>query len=112
MMPIIIGRFAGGTVKETILVPPTERPAPPNPAIARPMINALELGATPQIKLPTSKRIMDPRKLHLRLKYLYIFPAEGWAAPKVMKYAAAYQDMSSRLWNSSVILGIAVPTMV
>jgi hypothetical protein len=25
MMPIIIGRFAGGTLKETILVPPTDK---------------------------------------------------------------------------------------
>lgn len=67
MTPIIIGRFAGGTVKETILVPPTDRPAPPNPAIARPTTKVLELGAIPQIKLPTSKMSIDIRKLHLRL---------------------------------------------
>ena len=68
MTPIIIGRFLGGTVKEMTLVPPTDRPAPPIPAMARPTIKLLELGATPQIRLPISKTNMEARKLYLRLK--------------------------------------------
>jgi hypothetical protein len=34
---------------------PEKMPAEPNPAIARPMIKAVELGDTPQTKEPTSK---------------------------------------------------------
>lgn len=67
IMPIIIGRFVGRTVKDTILVPPTDKPAPPKPAMALPMINVFEVDATPQIKLPISKISIEPRKLHLRL---------------------------------------------
>ena len=63
--PIIKGRFAGGAVKEIILVPPTDSPAPPSPATARPATKALALGATPQIRLPISKINMEARKLHL-----------------------------------------------
>jgi hypothetical protein len=37
-------------------------PALPNPAIARPMIRALEFGATPQMRLPSSKSEMAARK--------------------------------------------------
>ena len=35
-----------------------------------------------------------------------------WKAPTVRKKAAPYQPTFSRPWNSSVILGIAVATMV
>lgn len=35
--------------------------------MALPMINVLELDATPQIKLLTSKTSMDTNKVHLRL---------------------------------------------
>ena len=34
---------------------PEKIPADPRPAIARPMIKAIEFGAAPQIKLPSSK---------------------------------------------------------
>jgi hypothetical protein len=34
---------------------PEKIPADPSPAIARPMINAIELGAIPHTKLPSSK---------------------------------------------------------
>jgi hypothetical protein len=34
---------------------PLKIPAAPTPAMARPMIKVVELGATPQIREPTSK---------------------------------------------------------
>jgi hypothetical protein len=40
---------------------PEKRPAAPIPHIARPMIRAVELGAAPQITLPSSKKKMEVR---------------------------------------------------
>jgi hypothetical protein len=85
MTPNMMGFFSGGTLSEAILKPPTDRPAPPQPAMARPATSALELGAAPQMTLPTSKTSMDQRKHHLRLKYLNSLPALGVMPPKVMK---------------------------
>jgi hypothetical protein len=36
-------------------IAPLKMPAAPTPATARPMMRAVELGATPQIREPTSK---------------------------------------------------------
>jgi hypothetical protein len=55
MNPVYIGRFARGTEYATMIRAPENRPAEPSPAIARPMINAIEFGAIPHIKLPSSK---------------------------------------------------------
>jgi hypothetical protein len=38
-----------------IRIAPLKMPAAPTPAMARPTIKVVELGATPQIKEPTSK---------------------------------------------------------
>ena len=47
---------------------PEKIPAEPRPAMARPTIRAVELGATPQTREPTSKMPMPTRKTHLMLK--------------------------------------------
>jgi hypothetical protein len=40
---------------------PAKMPAEPTPAIARPMINAVEFGAAPQMSEPTSKITMETK---------------------------------------------------
>lgn len=87
-------------------------PEPPRPETARPTISVVEFWATAAIRLPISKIKMATRKLVLRGKYLYTLPHVDWKAPIVMKYAEPYQDILSRLWNWSVILGMAVATIV
>lgn len=91
---------------------PLPIPAAPTPAMARPIIRATEVGATPQIKLPTSNINIQARKVIFRGKYLYTFPHVDWKPPIVINVAEPYQDTSLRVWNSSVILGIAVATIV
>lgn len=51
-----------------IISAPEKMPAHPIPAIARPMIKAFELGATPQIKDPSSKIAIAVRKTTLMEK--------------------------------------------
>jgi hypothetical protein len=41
---------------------PVKIPAPPIPAIARPMTSAIEVGATPEINEPSSKNAKAVRK--------------------------------------------------
>jgi len=55
MIPMYAGRFLRGTVFATIRIAPLKIPAAPTPAIARPMMRAVELGATPQTREPISK---------------------------------------------------------
>lgn len=55
MNPVYIGRFAKGTEYATMIKAPLRIPAEPKPAIARPRINAIEFGAIPHTKLPSSK---------------------------------------------------------
>jgi hypothetical protein len=43
-----IGRLRRGTSGMMIIMPPEKIPADPRPAIARPMMNAVEFGAAPQ----------------------------------------------------------------
>lgn len=107
-----MGRFLGSDTKARMTVPPIAMPAPPKPAMARPMIKAVELGATPQSRLPTSKMNTLIRKVSLRGKYLNALPKADWKPPKQRKYAEPYQATSSSPPKSLVILGIAVPTMV
>jgi hypothetical protein len=47
---------------------PEKTPALPIPAIALPIIRAIEFGATPQIRLPSSKIPIAVRKTHFMLK--------------------------------------------
>jgi hypothetical protein len=50
-----VGLCLNGTVTEMIKMAPEKIPAAPTPATARPMIRAVELGATPQMREPISK---------------------------------------------------------
>jgi len=47
---------------------PENIPADPMPATARPMIRAIDVGATAQIRDPTSNMAMALRYTHLMLK--------------------------------------------
>lgn len=60
----------GEAEKAMMVYPPEAIPAPPAPAMARPTIRAVLLGATPQIREPSSKTAMEIRKEIFRGKYL------------------------------------------
>lgn len=66
----------------------------------------------PQMRLPNSKMAMLVRYTAFTGKYLKAFPQTPWPAATVRKRAEAYHPTSFRLWNSSVIIGIAVEMMV
>lgn len=110
--PVKAGLLAGGTEKAMMVYDPEAIPAPPAPAIARPTMRVVLLLATAQMRDPTSKMKMLIRKLNLRGKYLYALPHVDWKAPSVKKKAEPYQPTWSTDLNWSVILGIAVATMV
>ena len=55
MMPVYVGRCRSGTAKEMMRIAPVNMPAAPRPAIARPIIKAVDVGAAPQTAEPTSK---------------------------------------------------------
>lgn len=63
-----MGRFSSETMLEEIRIAPLKIPAAPSPAIARPTISAVEVGAAPQIALPISKIKRPVKKTHLREK--------------------------------------------
>lgn len=89
-----LGKYPGRIRRERGLCPITY-----SPAIARPTMRAVDVGATPQIKLPISKIRSEARKVVLSGKYLYPFPQVVCEPPKVIKYADPYQETSPRLWN-------------
>jgi hypothetical protein len=66
--PVKMGLFFGGAQKATRVNEPVFRPAAPSPAIARPTMRATDEGATPQIRLPISKRKRASKKVVFRLK--------------------------------------------
>lgn len=68
MIPVYIGRFTNGTEYATMISAPENTPAEPRPATARPQINAIEFGATPQTRLPSSKMKIAMRYTHLMEK--------------------------------------------
>lgn len=84
----------------------------PRPWIDRPMIRAIEVGDTPQIKLPSSKTARAAKKDAFTLKDPYIRPYNGWKADAVRRYADPYHPMSSVLLKAAVIAGMAVVTIV
>ena len=47
---------------------PEKTPADPKPAMARPRINAVDVGAAPHSADPASKSVMETRKTNLLLK--------------------------------------------
>ena len=70
------------------------------------------VGNVPQIKLPISKTKMVNKKVLFRGRNLKAFPQVDWKAALVRRNTEPYQPIKSRLWNSSVILGMAVATIV
>jgi hypothetical protein len=85
-IPVSIGRSSFGATQVIAVVTPVKIPAlevisvcseqddnawrtyPPRPAIARPTINAFDVGETAQIRDPTSKIKSAIKKIHLTLK--------------------------------------------
>jgi hypothetical protein len=65
-----MGLFASGTEYATMIRAPEKMPAEPTPAKALPMMRAIELGATPQTKLPSSKTPIAIKYTHLIEKYV------------------------------------------
>lgn len=57
-----MGLFSMGVTCIKMTTAPPEMPDEPMPAMARPMMKAVELGAAPQIAEPTSKRATAARK--------------------------------------------------
>lgn len=70
MIPSKAGVLAGGALRATIRYEPEDMPAPPAPAMALPMIRAVEDGARAQMRLPTSNRKTENKKTVLTGKYL------------------------------------------
>jgi hypothetical protein len=60
--PMYIGLFGSGTISDTTTVAPENIPADPIPAMARPMIKAVDDGAAPHRAEPPSKITIDTRK--------------------------------------------------
>lgn len=66
----------------------------------------------PQTRLPISNTKSAVKKVNFKGKYLYAFPQVDWNAAKVRKNADPYQAILSRPLKSSVMAGMAVPTIV
>lgn len=58
-----------------IIMAPEKMPAEPSPAIALPKMKMAEVGAAPQMALPTSKIKMEIRKTLCRDVSLFASPA-------------------------------------
>jgi hypothetical protein len=65
MKPVIIGRFCSGTASVMSTITPEKMPQEPSPAIALPIMKAVEFGAAPHIADPISNNTMAMRNTHL-----------------------------------------------
>lgn len=65
--PWYIGRLSNGVIGIIMTTTPDMTPAEPIPAIARPIMKALEVGAAPHNAEPVSKRIIEIIKMILLL---------------------------------------------
>lgn len=92
--PVYIGRLLRGTMYTIRIIVPEGMQAEPSPAIARPTINAIEVGVAPQSAEPISKTRMLPRKTHFGAKRVYSLPKTSWKAELVRRYAEPYQPTS------------------
>lgn len=70
MRPVNAARLEGRAENAMMVYAPDAIPAPPSPAMARPTMSAVELGATPQIRDPSSKMKMAIKKVVFSGKYL------------------------------------------
>jgi hypothetical protein len=62
-----MGLFGSGTVCTMMIIAPEKIPDDPIPAMARPIMKALEFGAAPQMAEPISKSPIVERNTHLGL---------------------------------------------
>ena len=62
--------------------------------MARPTMNATELGAAPQMAEPTSNRTTAVKNTTLTEKSVYSLPKTSKKAQLVSRYAVPYQPMS------------------
>ena len=60
-MPCHNGLLCNGTVLTIMMIAPEKTPDDPQPAIARPTMKEVELGAAPQMAEPISNRPMQQR---------------------------------------------------
>lgn len=90
---------------------PDWTPPAPRPAMALPMMKAIELGAAPQMAEPTSNNTRAVRKVAFTFRKAYNFPNTNRKAQLVSRYAVPYQPTSFNAWNSFVIAGVAVAMM-
>ena len=65
MAPINVGRLWSGTTCARIIKAPENKPAAPDPAIARPTMRPILDGVTPQIRDPSSKIAIEHKKTYL-----------------------------------------------
>lgn len=86
-------------------------PPAPTPAMALPMMKAMEFGAAPQRADPTSNSNIADKKLALMLKKAYSFPKTSCTEQVESMNAVPYQPMSPAELNSFVMAGMAVETM-
>jgi hypothetical protein len=105
--PVNNARLSGGVTIAMTERPPETTPAPPMPATARPIMNILELVATPQRSEPNRNMMKKIWYVHLKEKIVAIFPLNGCREHIVKGYAAPYQPMSVLAWNWLVMDGIA-----
>ena len=59
--------FLKGILSAITMKHPLNIPDPPTPAMARPIISAMELSAEPQTIHPTRKTVIEDRNVHLVL---------------------------------------------
>lgn len=90
---------------------PDWTPPAPSPAMARPTINATELGAAPQMADPTSNSTTAVRNTVLTENNVYSLPKTSRKAQLVRRYAVPYQPMSLVEEKSFVIWATAVEMM-
>jgi hypothetical protein len=99
--------LVNGTEVGRRLTLPAIMPAAPTPAIARPTMKAIELGAAPQIAEANSKRRTLARRTGFVGKKAYSLPKRSWKQQLVRVYALPYQPTSDKALNSLLMLGIA-----
>lgn len=88
------GLFARGVIMVMVTNAPLKIPAEPAPERARPTMNATDVGATADIREPTSKMNSAARKVSLVEHIAYIFPKRGTRAAAGRLKAEPYLDVN------------------
>jgi len=85
------GRSLSGIQWAIIIRIPDQIPAPPRPATVLPTIRAFDVGAAPQTIEPTSKMMMEARKVVLTGKRVYSLPNNIWQDATERRYLKRYK---------------------